>query len=66
MKNLGGGFTWKTSDILKTLHGKQNKWIFDMSTRGFLIEISLHKYNVEQKDVISRMLPILLFIVLKL
>ena len=31
----------------KTLNGKQNNWMGDMSTRDFLIEILLRKYNVK-------------------
>ena len=31
-----------------TMNGNQNKWICDVSTRGFLIEILLHIYNVQQ------------------
>ena len=31
----------------------QNNLICDMSTRGFLIEILLHIYNVQQTEVIS-------------
>ena len=40
----------------KTMNGNQNNWICDMSTRGFLTEILLHKYNVEQTEVISSLL----------
>ena len=52
-KRLRRGFTWKTSVrimfcLLETLNGNQNNWICDMSTRGFLIEILLHIYNVQQ------------------
>ena len=35
------------------MNGNQNNWICDMSTRGFLIEILLHIYNVQQTEVIS-------------
>ena len=56
-KNLDGGFTWKTSVRFifcsqETLNGNQNNWIYDMSTRGLLIEILFHVYNVQQADVI--------------
>ena len=30
------------------MDGNQNNWICDVSIRGFLIEILLHIYNVEQ------------------
>ena len=58
MKNLDGGFAWKTSVtfifcIKEILNGKQNNWIYDMSTRTFLIEILLHRYIVQQIQVIS-------------
>ena len=58
MKKLDGGFTWKTSVrfifcLQETLNGNQNNWICDMSTRGFLIEILLHIYNVQQTEVTS-------------
>ena len=33
----------------------------DMSTRGFLIEILLHVYNVQQTEVISGIFHLLLF-----
>ena len=54
----GGGLIWKTSVrfifcLQETLNGNQNNWICDMSTRGFLIEILLHIYNVQQTEVIS-------------
>ena len=39
--------------LQETLNGNQNNWICDMSTRGFLIEILLHIYNVQQTEVIS-------------
>ena len=58
IKNLDGGFTWKTSIrfifcLQETLSGNQNNWKCDMSTRGFLIEILLHVYNLQQAEVIS-------------
>ena len=61
MKNLQEEFTWKTLHRLyrsifclqETLNGNQNNWISDMSTRGFLIEILLHIYNVQQAEVIA-------------
>ena len=34
--------------LRETMNENQNNWICDMSTRGFLIEISLHIYNVQQ------------------
>ena len=39
--------------LLETLNGNQNNWICDMLTRGFLIEILLHIYNIQQAEVIS-------------
>ena len=38
--------------LQETLNGNQNNWICDISTRSFLIEILLHKYNVDQTEVI--------------
>ena len=61
IKNLDGGFAWKTSVgfilcLQETLDGNENNWICDMSTRGFLIEVLLHIYNVHQAEVISSFL----------
>ena len=58
IKNLDGGFIWKTSVrfvlcLEETLNENQNNWIFDMSTRGFLIEILIHAYDIQQAEVIS-------------
>ena len=58
MKNLDGGLYMKNFVMLifylqETLNRNQNIWICDMSTRGFLIEILLHIYNVQQTEVIS-------------
>ena len=33
-------------------NGKQNNLICDMSTRGFLIEVLLQKYNVDKTEVL--------------
>ena len=33
--------------------GKQNNWICDISTRGFLIQILLRRYNAEPAEVMS-------------
>ena len=62
-KHFTGGKNWrgfyvKTSIIFifhfrKTLNGKQNYGICDTLTRGFLTEIQLHKYNVEQTEIFS-------------
>ena len=53
-----GDFTWKTLVrfifcLQETLNRNQNNWICDMSARGFLTEILLHVYNVQQTEVIS-------------
>ena len=58
IKNLDEGFTWKTSVrfvfyLQETLNRNENNWTCDMSTRGFLTEILLHIYNVQQAEVIS-------------
>ena len=36
--------------LQETLNGNKNNWICDMSIRGFLTEILLHIYNVQQAD----------------
>ena len=33
--------------LQETLNRNQNNWISDISTRGFLIEMLLHTYNVQ-------------------
>ena len=43
----------KNFALQETLNGNQNNWICDMLTRGFLTEILLHIYNVQQAEVIS-------------
>ena len=54
-----GGLKWKNSTLFKicrkTLHGEQNCWICDVLLTGFPIQILLHKLNVEQREVISRL-----------
>ena len=60
-KKLDGGFMWKTLVrfifcLSETLNGNQSNWICDLSRRGFLNEILLHRYYVQQTEVISSFL----------
>ena len=54
MKNLNGDFPRKTPvRFIGNTEWKSIYWICDMSTRGFLIEILLHRHNAQQAVVIS-------------
>ena len=44
---------WLDLYFIYKKHGNQNNWICDLSRRGFLVEILLHIYNVQQAEVIS-------------
>ena len=51
-------FAWKISVrsiicLWEILNREQSNWIWDMSARGLLIENLLHRYNVEQPEVIA-------------